>query len=131
LLKDSRLSEAEACLRRAVELNPRYAEPHTNLGNVYKERGELDEALASYRCAIALRPDLALLHSNLLLTLHYHPGYSAAALAREHREWAARHSAPLNSARRPHANDRRRDRRLRIGYVSPDFREHSVARFLL
>src|SRR5690606_36677451 len=49
----------------------------------------------------------------------------------EHRSWAERHVAPLAAARRPHSNDRRRDRRLRIGYVSPDFREHSVARFLL
>src|SRR5690606_10711990 len=48
-----------------------------------------------------------------------------------HREWAERHVAPLASERRSHPNDRGRDRRLRIGYVSPDFREHSVARFML
>ena len=131
LLRHDNVAEAEACCRAAIELNPEYAEPHTNLGNVLKERGDLDEAIAAYRRAIELRPDLSFLHSNLLLTLHYHADYSPERLAREHRAWAARHVAPLASQRRTHSNDPRPDRRLRIGYVSPDFREHSVARFIL
>ena len=83
----------------AIRLNPAYAEPHTNLGNVLKERGELDEAIASYRRAIEIRPDLSLLHSNLLLTLHYHTGFSAADLAREHRAWAERPRLPPRNNR--------------------------------
>ncbi len=39
--------------------------------------------------------------------------------------------APLAVVRRPHENSHEPDRRLRIGYVSPDFREHPVARFVL
>jgi predicted O-linked N-acetylglucosamine transferase (SPINDLY family) len=78
-----------------------------------------------------LRPDLSELHSNLLLTLHYHPGYSPADLEREHRAWAERHVAPLKAHRRPHENDPEPNRRLRVGYVSGDFREHPVARFAL
>jgi predicted O-linked N-acetylglucosamine transferase (SPINDLY family) len=65
------------------------------------------------------------------LSLHYHPDYSPADLLREHREWAERHVAPLAAVRVPHANGREPNRRLRLGYVSPDFREHSVARFVL
>ena len=125
------LADAEACYRNAIRLDPAYAEPHTNLGNVLKDRGELDEAIAAYRRAIEIRPDLSFLHSNLLLTLHYHPGYSPAELAREHREWAERHVAPLAVYARAHPNEPEPERLLRIGYVSPDFREHSVARFIL
>ncbi|HUQ52063.1 MAG TPA: tetratricopeptide repeat protein [Gammaproteobacteria bacterium] len=131
LQRRDRLAEAEVYFRRAIALDARYAEPNTNLGNLLKDRGELDEAIAAYRRAIELRPDLSLLHSNLLLTLHYHRDYGPAELAREHRLWAERHVAPLRSARRPHDNDRDAERRLRVGYVSPDFREHAVARFLL
>jgi predicted O-linked N-acetylglucosamine transferase (SPINDLY family) len=126
-----RLAEAEAHYRKAIRLNPDYAEPYLNLGNVQKDRGELDAAIESYRRAIALRPDLSGLHSNLLLTLHYHAGLTPEDIAREHREWAKRHVAPLAAERRPHANDPEPNRRLRIGYVSPDFREHPVARFIL
>jgi protein O-GlcNAc transferase len=131
LQRRDRLADAEADFRKAIRLDPRYAEPHTNLGNLLKDRGELDEAIASYRRAIALRPDLSLLHSNLLLTLHYHRDYSPADLLREHRQWADRHVAPLIGARQPHGNAPDPERRLRIGYVSPDFREHALARFVL
>src|SRR5262245_31259812 len=126
-----RLADAEAHYRKAIELAPAYAEPHTNLGNLLKDRGELDAAIASYRRAVELRPDLSQLHSNLLLTLHYHPSYSPADLLREHLKWAERHVAPWKPARRAHANSADPERRLRIGYVSPDFREHPVARFMV
>jgi protein O-GlcNAc transferase len=131
LQRRDRLTEAESWFRKAIQLDPRYAEPHTNLGNLLKDRGDLDEALASYRRAIELRPDLSLLHSNLLLALHYHRDYTPADLKREHQQWAERHVAPLASARAPHRNDRDPGRRLRVGYVSPDFREHALARFVL
>src|SRR5215471_9832971 len=129
--RQDRLTDADALYGKAIELDPAYAEPHTNRGNLLKDRGELDAAIACYRRAIELRPDLSALHSNLLLPLHYHPGYSPADLLREHRAWAERHVAPLVAARRPHGNVPEPDRRLRVGYVSPDFREHPVARFVL
>ena len=131
LARQDRLTEAEILYRKAIDLDPEYAEPHANRGNLLKDRGELDAAIDCYRRAIELRPDLSALHSNLLLTLHYHPGCSPADLAREHRAWAERHVAPLAAGRRPHENGPEPDRRLRVGYVSGDFREHPVARFIL
>jgi protein O-GlcNAc transferase len=129
--RQDRLAEAEALYAEAIELDGEYAEPHANRGNLLKDRGEIDAAIGSHRRAVELRPDLAALHSNLLLTLHYHPDFSPADLAREHRVWAERHVTPLAALRRPHENGSEAERRLRIGYVSPDFREHPVARFML
>jgi len=129
--RQDRTTDAEALYRQAIGLAPAYAEPHSNLGNLLKDRGELDAAIGCYRRAIEIRPDISELHSNLLLALHYHPSYSPADLASEHRAWAERHVAPLKAARRPHANVPDPDRRLRIGYVSPDFREHAAARFVV
>ncbi len=60
-----RLDEAVAAGRKAVTLNPDYAEAHNNLGIVYYERDELDEAIACYRRAVELKPDFAQAHSNL------------------------------------------------------------------
>src|SRR5207244_4093600 len=48
----------------------------------------------------------------------------------EHARWAVRHEAPLAGEIRPHANDRSESRRLRIGYISADFFQHSVSYFL-
>lgn len=131
LERDDRMEEAIAFYKKAIALKPDYAEAYTNLGNVYKEQGLLDEAIACYREGVLRRPTLSLLHSNLLLALHYHSGYTPAALSEEHRQWARRHAAPLASSIIPARNRRDPERRLKIGYVSPDFREHAVARFLL
>ena len=49
---------------------PDYAEAHNNLGNALKGLGKLDEAVASYHKALAIKPDLADAHSNLAIVLN-------------------------------------------------------------
>ena len=49
-------------MQKSVQLAPQDAEAHSNLGNTLKELGRLDEAEASYRQAIALKPDYAEAH---------------------------------------------------------------------
>lgn len=41
----------------AIRVNPECAEAYSNSGNVYKERGQLAEALENYRLAVSLKPD--------------------------------------------------------------------------
>ena len=131
-LKDNlQLDEALAAARRAIALKPDYAEAHNNLGNALKDDGQLDEALAAYRRAVTLNPRSAGAHSNLVLSMHYHPDFDASAIFQECRRWNRQHAEPLKKFIQPHRNDRRPGRRLKIGYVSPDFREHPVGRFLL
>ena len=67
-------------------------------------------------------------HSNLLFSLHY-SDYEPTAVYAEHLQWAERHAKPLAAAIQAHDNDRSPERRLRIGYISEDFWNHSVAHF--
>ncbi len=124
-----KFDEAIAAFRRAIEVRPDYAEAHSNLGVALQGQGKLDEAIAAYRRAIEVRPDHADAQSNLLMCLNYHDEITADRVFAAHREWGAR---VARQARPPaaYANARDAERRLRIGYVSPDFRQHSVAYFV-
>jgi predicted O-linked N-acetylglucosamine transferase (SPINDLY family) len=126
-----RPDDAVACYRRALELKPDFAEAQNNLGNALVDQGNADEALACYRRALQLRPDYVMAHSNLVYTQLFCPGYDAQSLDEEHRRWSRQHAEPLERFIQPHLNDRSPARRLRIGYLSPDFRLHPVGRFAL
>ncbi len=78
---------------------------------------------------IEFKPDFdAAGSSTLLFCMNYSEHVSPAALFEAHRAWEERHGRPVPPA--AYANDRSAARRLKVGYVSPDFRQHSVAYFL-
>lgn len=128
LLELGRAGEAAGMLEAALRLDPSCAQAHLNLGNARLQAGRIVEAQASYRKALELDPGYAEAHSNLLLSLHYTLGDDAQAMYAEHLGWAARHAAAAETLR--HDHDGNRERRLRIGYVSADFRRHAVAFFI-
>jgi protein O-GlcNAc transferase len=130
LRKMGRIDAAAAEYNRAIQLRPDYVKAYDGLAHVAIEIGELDVAISCYRRMIEMNPDNAGVRSALLYTLHYHPDSDAAALYREHREWGRRFCDPLLDQIPPHENDRTAERRLRVGYVSPDFREQTVPRFI-
>jgi predicted O-linked N-acetylglucosamine transferase (SPINDLY family) len=126
-----RLDEAIAALRQALALEPGYAPAHNNLGNALCFQGRVAEGVASFRQAAALRPEAANIHSNWVYTLLFDPQCDAATQGVATRAWARKHADPLRQYRPAHSNDRNPQRRLRIGYVSPDFWDHVIGRNLL
>jgi protein O-GlcNAc transferase len=126
-----RLEEAETSFRRALDLQPSSVLAHSNLSNVLRELGRVDEALRHLDQALALQPGNIAAHMNVLTTIAYHPTISPAEYFARHRHFEAQVARPLASMVKPHLNDRNPVRRLRIGYLSADFRTHVAARNLL
>jgi protein O-GlcNAc transferase len=129
LRQGGRLEEAVAACRKAIGLKEDYAEARCNLGVALQEQGRLREAVAAYREAISVKPEHARTLSNMLFCLNYDEKMTANELLAAHGEWDERYGRHV---RRPdrYANERNPQKRLKIGYVSPDFRAHSVAYFL-
>lgn len=125
-----RTDEAAAACRRAIELKPDFSEAYNSLGNVLKDQGRIDEAITAFRHSLQLKPDCAGVHSNLIYSLHFHQDCDEAAIFEEQRRWNRQFAEPSKHLIQPHDNNRISGQRLRIGYISPDFRDHVVGRNL-
>jgi predicted O-linked N-acetylglucosamine transferase (SPINDLY family) len=127
----SKTDDAITAFQQALRLRPDYHPAHCNLGNAMKDAGRLDEAIACYRRAVELQPRDSISHSNLCFTMLYHPDCDPAAILREALRWNVLHAQPVKSEIRTHETDRTSNRRLRIGYVGADFREHCQSLFTI
>ncbi len=126
-LECGRIGEALTAFGRAIDGREDFAEAWNNLGNALVQSGRQAEAIAAYERAVRLRPGYREAESNRLLALHYAPAPDWPAVFAAHREWGERRLAGLSAAAPFTAAA---GERLRIGYVSADFRTHSVACFI-
>ncbi|WP_321886554.1 O-linked N-acetylglucosamine transferase, SPINDLY family protein [Paraburkholderia bannensis] len=126
------VDEARAAFTRAIELKPDFADALLNLGNTHSKMGDIEGAIASYRRALAAQPAHIGAHSNLLFALMFAKD-DGHAVRVEAERFAAQHEAALLAASEHthHANTPDPARRLRIGYVSPDFRHHCQSLFMM
>lgn len=122
-----RLSEAEVCYRQALSFKPDL-EIADNLGSVLVSQGRFEEAVEAYREGLQRQSGKYRVLSNLLLTLNYLPNTDQAEILEEHRRVNALFSGLRRYNRESDAGDA--SGRIRVGYISPDLREHSVAYFI-
>lgn len=125
------LDQAIEQFKQAVEIKPNFAEGWDYLGTLLRIRGAAEESVDCHRNALLHNPSLDVVHSNLLLTLQYRSKLTQSEMYQEHVQFAENFEKPLLKLRRPHTNEISNERRLKIGYVSADFKRHSVALFML
>src|SRR5262249_30635347 len=125
LQKQRRLESALASFQEAARLEPHNSDTYLKIGNVRKTQGQVDLAIDAFRMARTLKPEDEHAHSALAFTLSYHPLYDARAIGEGYARWNREHARPLEQFIEPHSNRPEPERRLRIGYVSPDFHEHA------
>ena len=128
-----RLEESEQAItafKAALAIDPNMVSAICGLGSVYTAQGKLEDSIVQNRRAVSLEPTHLGANSNLLFMLNNHPDLDAQTIYQAYEQFNQVVDAPLQQAWAPHANAGAAGRRLRIGYVSPDIRMHSVMRFL-
>jgi predicted O-linked N-acetylglucosamine transferase (SPINDLY family) len=113
----------------ALECDPNNPGAHTNLSQAYRLIGRMSDAIHHIQKVIEIEPDSRVAHSNFLLYLNYCPEITSKELFQHHVKWGK--TFPLSSKKNQiFSNYPDPHRPLRIGYISPDFRGHSVGYFI-
>jgi len=129
LQEDCDIDGAIEVFRQALAQDPANFLAMNNIALMLKERGEIPESVRLLLTAAELSPASPEIRSNAILAMHYDPQLNGEAIAEQHREWNRRFAPTPPPDRHPH--DPSPHRRLRIGYVSADLRDHVVGRALL
>ena len=128
LAEQGKKQAAENCFRKAAAIDPALSQAYVGLADLADD-GSLD-AVAHRRQILAMEPDLAAIHSSLLMCMHYTAAASLDDISHEHQAFGARHNNNDKPAfRTDHSFDP--DRPLRLGVVSGDFRFHAMSFFAL
>jgi protein O-GlcNAc transferase len=124
------LDVAVAHYAHARDLNPSDHVIRYNLGLNQLSRGYIDAAIEELRAACVLNPSYLQAQSSHIVALLSSDRVSPEEIATMIREWGARfsleHPAPAPFAM---SSGTGHPDRLRVGFVSGDFRTHSVAHF--
>ena len=126
------IAAAAAAAARALAVRPSYGEAWNNLGNAWRDQGRVPAAIAAYEKAMAANAGYADAARNRLAARLYldddeeRAGEEARAFARRYGPPSPLPPAPLPSA----PIDRDPERRIRVGLLSSDLRDHPVGRNL-
>jgi len=123
------LPAAEQAFRQALALRPGYGDALSNLGKVLCLQGQNSEALDCMKVAVEAEPENARIGSNLLQLLRHMSDQSPADVFAEHVLFGQRQEAIAKVLLLSPPTRGEARRRLRIGYVSPDFCEHAAMLF--
>jgi predicted O-linked N-acetylglucosamine transferase (SPINDLY family) len=130
--KQGLLDDAMASFRRAIDLDPRFGMARMNLAMALGNSGRVGEAITAAKRAIELSPNVhPYWHSNLIFDLPFAIDSDQASILSEARAWSARHVKAVTPNGSFDSHDRSPERRLRIGYVSPDFKNHCQSFFTI
>jgi len=126
--KMGKFSLAIENLHNAEQLEPNNIAIWNNRSGCLMKIGRTKEAIDLLKKAIAVNPQYRDAHSNLLLNLNYLPDAEISEIFEESKKWA-QIQAPITLACKKHDNVLEPHRKLRIGYISPDFKVHSAMYF--
>jgi protein O-GlcNAc transferase len=130
LVDTMKLDEAINICNKILQINTADVFAYYILGNILMTQGKLCEAEICFQRAIQINPYELKPYQAFLMLMSYSRKYSIHTIFNEHLKFARQFEEPLHSKISSYTNERTLDRKLKIGYVSPDFKSHSVAFFI-
>ncbi len=127
---EDKWADAAAAADRALEANPDYYLALVVRGRACSALGRMSEAVKSLRRCVEIVPESEI-HSSLLFDMNYLAETTPEILYAEACRWSALYAAPLAAEIQPHTNLPDPERRLKVGYVSPDLYAHPIAKFVM
>lgn len=121
-----RLREAREQYQRAIDLQPDQASAYCNLAWIATLEGNIAEAISLFNTALEIFPEFRVAANNLSFTHNYSDIYTPEYISNEHRRLSAIYNAPELAY---DVREARPEGKIRVGYVSGDFKTHSVAFF--
>lgn len=126
IFKDQgKLKEAANTYRKVIKLDANHSAAYNSLGTVLASQGKLKESIDTYRKLLKTNPNYTNARSNFIGCLNYDSKITQQEIFTESQQWDNIHA----TAKTYQLHNQVAKQRLRIGYVSPDFREHSVSYF--
>ena len=121
----SKYENAQTLYEESYRIDPNQPLVLHNLGNLLLKQGDVQNAIQSARKAMALAPNNPKIQSNYFFSLNYSIDHSPETIINEHLKWGQQNTR--THSKKPCFQHRPR---IHIGYVSPDFRQHSVSKFI-
>jgi predicted O-linked N-acetylglucosamine transferase (SPINDLY family) len=130
LQKQGKLTQAKKNLQQAIQLKPNFISAQHTLSINWLLQGQINYAISQLKKVLNIAPYYHPAHSVILMAMNYSADITLNTLLAEHRKYNDQYIKPLANTSQPHHHDHQSTPRLKIGYVSPDFRQHSVAFFM-
>ena len=130
LHSQGKYDRAFSLYEKALNLNPGEKKYTFNFALLLKDLGEVETAIERL-LSIRMEGELSsAAHSNLIFCMANSPDYGPKEILKEAKHWNKMHALPLGAEAVSHANDPNLERRLKIGYLSGDLRQHPVGFFM-
>ncbi len=128
LQEDNRPEEAVIILNKAISMKPDLADAYINRACALTIMGQIDDAIADYKSALNINPKAKQARANMAYTMNFSPSLDEKELFDVHKA----HALAIEPKNRKtiYANTPVSSRKLRIAYLSSDFRHHSVSYFI-